>query len=58
MQVVSLNFDKNERDIRMATTNLLRALRGGQLAAADLRAILYGLQVARSVLPVRKGRSK
>lgn len=49
---------KNERDIRIATTNVLRALRDGLLAPADLKAFLYGLQVARSTLSVHQGRNR
>ena len=44
---------KNERDIRCATTNVLRLARNGLLTAKEFKLMLYGLQVARSTLPTR-----
>ncbi len=49
---------KNDRDIRVATTNVLRAIRQGIFKPEDVKALLYGLQIARSALPPRRGRRR
>ena len=47
-----------DRDIRAATASVLRAARQGLFTAQDLKTMLYGLQVARSVLPAPRGRKR
>lgn len=47
---------KNHRDIGVAVTNILRARRDGILSEPDATAMLYGMQIARSLLPVPRGR--
>jgi len=49
---------KNPRDLRVATTNILRALRNGLLAPPDAVPMLYGLQIARSLLPGPRKRKR
>ncbi len=42
---------KNQRDVRVATINVLRAARQGLFTAEELKSMFYGLQVARSTMP-------
>ena len=42
---------KSQRDIRAAVTNVLRAERDGMFSAETLAAMLWGFQIARSLLP-------
>lgn len=53
--VPRLNTD---RQIRAATRNAIRACSNGQLDKGDLKAFLYGFQVARSLLPKPQRRRK
>ena len=50
---------RNHRDVCIAVTNILRASRGGILSDDDVTTMLYGLQIARSLLPKpRRQRSR
>jgi hypothetical protein len=43
------------RDIRMATTNIVRAIRQGLFTPAEGKIMLYGLQIVRSTLNIPDG---
>ena len=49
---------KNDRDISVATTNVLRAIREGIFKPEDIKSLFYGLQIACSALPPRRGRRR
>ena len=51
IQVPSLT---TERNIRRATTNVLRACRDGQLPPEVANTMLYGFQIARSLLNLKE----
>ncbi len=50
---------KNHRDVRAAVTNVLRAERDGLFTAEEVATMLWGFQIARSLLPKpRRNRSR
>ena len=49
---------KNHRDIRTAVTNIVRAGHDGLLTERDVHCMLYGMQIARSALPVPRRRRR
>ena len=46
---------RNDRDLRIATSNIMRAIRDGAFSVEEVKLMLYALQIARSGMPVPRG---